>query len=131
MSTPATALDVRPEIEAANRAFVAMFARGDAAALAAQYTASGQVLPAHKEVVSGTAAITHFWAHIFGMGLTEATLATQEVEAHDDTAYEVGRYTMMAGDQVADAGKYVVIWKREGGAWRIHRDIWTTDLPAA
>jgi ketosteroid isomerase-like protein len=25
-----------------------------------------------------------------------------------------------------DSGKYVVIWKREDGAWKLHRDIWTT-----
>jgi ketosteroid isomerase-like protein len=33
--------------------------------------------------------------------------------------------------KVADRGKYVVIWKRVGGEWKLHRDIWTTSLPAA
>jgi len=27
-------------------------------------------------------------------------------------------------------GKYVVIWKRDGGQWKIHRDIWNTSMPA-
>jgi ketosteroid isomerase-like protein len=36
-----------------------------------------------------------------------------------------------AGGQVADAGKYLVIWKQEIGAWKLHRDVWTTSRPAA
>jgi ketosteroid isomerase-like protein len=29
-----------------------------------------------------------------------------------------------------DEGKYVVIWKRHQGKWKLHRDIWTTSMPA-
>jgi ketosteroid isomerase-like protein len=66
------------------------------------------------------------------MGLKEAVLETLELEAHGDTAHEVGRYELKAaGGQVADAGKYLVIWKQESGTWKIHRDIWTTSRPAA
>jgi hypothetical protein len=32
--------------------------------------------------------------------------------------------------KVLDRGKYVVIWKRDGAAWRIHRDIWNSSMPA-
>jgi len=66
------------------------------------------------------------------MGLEEVVLETLELEAHDETAHEVGRYTLKAaGGQVTDTGKYLVIWKREGGSWKLHRDIWTTSQPAA
>ncbi|MCG6957208.1 MAG: hypothetical protein LJF04_14560 [Gemmatimonadetes bacterium] len=26
-------------------------------------------------------------------------------------------------------GKCVVIWKNEDGAWKLHRDIWTSSVP--
>jgi ketosteroid isomerase-like protein len=66
-----------------------------------------------------------------GMGIAEATLKTIELEAHGDTANEIGAYTLRAGDGgVLDQGKYVVIWKREGGQWKLHRDIWNSSLPA-
>jgi hypothetical protein len=30
-----------------------------------------------------------------------------------------------------DNGKYVVVWHRDAGTWKLHRDIWTTSQPAA
>jgi ketosteroid isomerase-like protein len=37
---------------------------------------------------------------------------------------------LVANGSVADAGKYIVIWKKDGGTWKLHRDIWTTSPPA-
>jgi ketosteroid isomerase-like protein len=31
---------------------------------------------------------------------------------------------------VIDTGKYVVVWKRVGGRWKLLRDIWNTSRPA-
>ena len=71
------------------------------------------------------------WQGALDAGLTAATLDTVEVDSTGDTAVEVGRYTLRAkGGQVADAGTYVVVWKREGGGWKLHRDIWNTNRPA-
>ena len=57
-------------------------------------------------------------------------LDTVEVEGHRDTAIEVGTYTLRgAAGQVADAGKYLVVWKVEGRSWKLHRDIWNSSQP--
>ena len=59
-------------------------------------------------------------------------LNTSEVESAGDLAYEVGTYAMKTKDgKVADRGKYCVVWKRVNGQWFLHRDIWSTSLPAA
>ncbi|WP_447600565.1 YybH family protein [Nitrospira sp. Nam80] len=119
--------DVRMQIEAANAQFVTAFKRGDATSMANLYTAAAQLLPANSDFVRGTAAIRTFWQSVLGMGLKGATLETIELEAHGDTAIEVGRYRLFAaGDAVADQGKYIVIWKNDNGKWKLHRDIWTT-----
>ncbi len=132
MSTHAITADPRTELEAGNRRFMEAFGRGDAAGVARLYTASAQLLPAHSDFVNGTTAIQRFWQTVMDMGVKEAVLETLEVESHGETAHEVGRYTMTTGGgQVADAGKYLVVWKQEGGAWKLHRDIWTTSRPAA
>jgi ketosteroid isomerase-like protein len=59
-------------------------------------------------------------------------LETAEVGGKGDVVYEVGTYTLF-GDQgqAVDNGKYVVVWKRERGAWKLHRDIWNSSRPAA
>ena len=52
-----------------------------------------------------------------------------EVEKHGHTANEVGELEIRGADgQVLDRAKYIVIWKKEGSAWKLHRDIWTTSV---
>jgi uncharacterized protein (TIGR02246 family) len=129
-SEPTT--DVRAAILAANREFVGAFVRRDAAALAALYTPDGQLLPTHSDFVPGSASIQAFWQAVMDMGILDARLETLEAEGHGDSAHEVGRYTLLgAGGQVVDQGKYIVIWKRQGGHWKLHRDIWNSSQPAA
>jgi hypothetical protein len=49
-----------------------------------------------------------------------------------DTAHEVGQYELLdAAGKTLDRGKYVVLWKKEGGRFKLHRDIWTTSMPPA
>jgi ketosteroid isomerase-like protein len=31
---------------------------------------------------------------------------------------------LVAKDGKVDQARYVVVWKREGGRWKLHRDIW-------
>ncbi|MDF0643292.1 MAG: SgcJ/EcaC family oxidoreductase [Nitrospira sp.] len=124
--------DIRQQIESVNAQFVSAFKRGDAMALAHLYTPAAQLLPANSDFVRGTAAIRTFWQSVIDMGLKGASLETTELEAHGDTAIEVGRYRLLAGgDAVADQGKYLVVWKHDNGKWKLHRDIWTTSQPVA
>jgi uncharacterized protein (TIGR02246 family) len=126
-----TSSDIRNDIMTCNKSFMEAFARGDAAGLAALYTAGGQLLPPNSDVVSGRDAIRAFWQGAIDMGLKEARLDTMEAEGVGNTAIEVGKYTLcLAGGQVADTGKYVVIWKTEAGGWKLHRDIWNSSRPA-
>ena len=119
--------DVRAAVDAAYSKFMGAVKSGDGAALAALYTVDGQLLPAQSDAVTGTDAIRAFWQGVFDSGTKGATLTTLELESHGDVAYEVGRYELRGADDVVlDSGKYVVIWKREDGAWKLHRDIWTT-----
>jgi uncharacterized protein (TIGR02246 family) len=123
--------DPRQAIATANHQFVTAFARRDARGMAELYTANGQLLPTGSDFVTGTPAIQAFWQAVMGMGIKEATLETVELESHGDAAYEVGRYTLRGdGGQMVDEGKYIVIWKREGGQWKLHRDIWNSSRAA-
>jgi uncharacterized protein (TIGR02246 family) len=118
-------------IEAANEVFMNTFGEGDAAGLAALYTEDGHVLPPNADFVKGQAAIEGFWNAIFGMGIRGATLEIVEVEDHGDTAIEMSRFTLMDGDGNAlDQGKYVVVWKKVDGQWKLHWDVFNSSLPA-
>ena len=124
--------DVRTAIDAGNQTLMANFGRQDVAGMASLYTATGSVLPANSDILSGAEKVQAFWQGAFDMGLKEAVLETIELEVHGDTAIETGHYTLKAdGGAVADRGKYIVIWKNDGGTWKLHKDIWNTSQPAA
>jgi uncharacterized protein (TIGR02246 family) len=122
---------LRAAIQAINSTFVAALRRGDAAGIAALYTEDGQLLPPNSDAISGKSAIQAFWQSVIGMGITGGSLETVEVEGSGSSAHEVGRFTLqVAGDQVVDNGKYLVVWRQEGGQWKLHRDIWNSSRPA-
>lgn len=119
------------KIKTANRKFMETFGRGDAEGMGRLYTKNGQLLPANSDIITGTEGIQAFWQAVMNMGIKTANLDTVELEEHGDTAIEVGRYTLGGdGGQVLDQGKYVVIWKNDGGQWKLHRDIWNTSMSA-
>ena len=125
------ATDIREAIVAANAQLTAAFSRGDAAGVAAAYTENAQVLPPNSDVIAGQLGIQTFWQGAMHMGIKAVKLETLEVEGAGHMAHEVGRYTLQGeGDQMIDAGKYVVIWQQEGGQWKLHRDIWNSSQPA-
>ena len=116
------------EIRSANRKFMEMFDRGDAAGVAALYTADAKLMPPDTQVVNGTEAIRSFWQGAMNMGVKEAKLETMEVESRDDLAYEIGKYTLIIrpkeGENSTSSGKYLVVWKNRDGRWKLHVDIW-------
>ncbi len=123
--------DVRRAIEAANEQFMDAFRRGDAAALAGLYSEQGQAFPPNGDIAQSRQAIRAVWQAAMDAGIKGARLDTLEVDGQDDTAYEVGKYTLLGeAGQTLDAGKYIVIWKREAGQWKLHRDIWNSSQPA-
>ena len=128
----ASSEDLRQAIEAADATFVDAFNRGDPAGIAALYTAEAQILPPNSEPIIGLPGIQGFWQAVMDMGLKSATLETVELEGHGDTAIEIGRYTLSDGSgNEADRGKYIVVWRQDGGQWKLHHDIWNSSLPPA
>jgi ketosteroid isomerase-like protein len=114
-----------------NDAFEAAFQRQDSAGLGQLYTEDAALLPPGAPEQVGKKAIVQFWQGAMQMGVAGAKLTTLEAEAHGDTAIEMGRFTLInaSGDPL-DEGKYIVIWKRLGSHWALHRDIWNTSRTA-
>jgi ketosteroid isomerase-like protein len=94
------------------------------------YTEGGQLYPPNEKVVTGRAAIGEFWKASINSGVKRVELKTAEVEGFDDSAVEAGTYTLYGNDGTTlDRGKYLVLWRRVGGAWKLHRDCWNSNEP--
>ena len=123
--------DVANEIALANKGFMKAFNNGDAGALAANYTTNAKLFPSNSEVIVGQESIKGFWNAVINMGIKKALLETVTAESQGDVAVEEGTYKLfLEGDQIADKGKYIVIWKKENGQWKLQKDIWNTNNPA-
>jgi ketosteroid isomerase-like protein len=123
---------VKGAIEAANSQFSAAVAKGDGAALAAQYAPEAQVMPAGSDPIRGTEAIQKFWQGALDSGVAGIGLKTIEVFGRGPTATEVGEYELRdKGGKVLDHGKYIVVWRNAGGKWQLLRDMFSTNVPPA
>ena len=121
---------VREEITAVNQQFMDAFNQQDAEGVAGLYTANGMLLPPGTKAVSGRDAIQQFWSQMINMGPINLQLETTELYPGLQETWEVGMATVTDPDgNVLDAGPYVVGWMRVDGNWRLHRDIWNSNMP--
>jgi ketosteroid isomerase-like protein len=116
--------DLRQEIEAANAALIKHYAAKDAKTVAGLYTTTARVIAPGAEIAAGREAIATYWQGAIDSGLVVLTLETIDVEAAGDTAYELGKLRLRNPDGSEGVARYVVVWKRVDGAWKLHRDIW-------
>jgi uncharacterized protein (TIGR02246 family) len=120
----ARADDVRQAVDAGNRAFIAAFLRGDSRTVADLYTEDAQVIAPGAPVAQGRAAIAASWQEAIDSGVKDVRLNTADVESSGDLASETGIVEIVAEDGTVARERYVVVWKRTKGGWKLHRDIW-------
>lgn len=119
-------------IEQGNAALMQAVREGRAQAAAECYTNDAQLLAPNLEALTGREAIAGFFQGSIDMGVRALELNTLEVDDLGDTAIESGEYRLLGeDDQVMDVGKYIVIWKDQDGAWRLHRDMINTSMPTS
>lgn len=134
----ASAPDAVQSIAKTREAYAAAWRAGDAAAIAALYTADAHVLYPDRVGISGRQAILAYFRGFFGDFPKNAfELRSAEVVVNGDWAFDRGVYRWRGtpaagGAPEADDGKYLVVLHRESdGAWRVARDMDNSDHPRA
>jgi uncharacterized protein (TIGR02246 family) len=118
----------RTEIEAANSEFSNLLAAGDSVGLANLYTEDAKFMMNGAPAVVGRQNIQSVLSTIMQSGITRVDLRTVEVWGDEDMVVEEGELTLFAGEESADEGKYMVLWKKVDGNWKLFRDIFNSDL---
>ena len=120
-------------IRAASKQWVDAFNQADAAATAAIYTEDAKMLPPNSSIIIGREGIQAFFQGFYDVGGRDAQLTVIDLHVQGDMAHVVGKYTFTIqpeeGEAISDNGKYVEIWKRENGSWKISADIFNTSIP--
>jgi uncharacterized protein (TIGR02246 family) len=106
------------------------FLRGDSHAVSEMYAEDAEWLVPGAPPIRGRAAIAEAWKGVIGSGGNRVRVDVREVQESGDLAFDVGAFTTTAPDGTTlNAGKYIVVWKREpGGAWKTYRDIFHWDI---
>ena len=129
---PASADHPKHEFDALNAQWVAAFKAKDFAAIEALMAPDSLLLVPGSPPVQGAKGVVGVWkswgalpnvAINFGGTLVE-------VAASGDLAYDYGTYTFAFDGQngpFSENGKYIVVWKKIDGAWKIAADIFNNN----
>jgi uncharacterized protein (TIGR02246 family) len=122
IASPVYAQDVKSEIVQQNEAFEKAYLSHDFKALGDLYTEDAVVYPQGSDVVTGREAIQKLWES-YEKDMTAVDYETIEVIDAGDYAIQVGKYTATYQGK-PDQGRYMTVWKKDNGIWKIVRDIW-------
>ena len=122
----APAFAQKAEIEAVNAKWVEFFNKGDFAGVASLYTEDATAFPPGSGMVKGRAAIGTMWK---GMAeqIGDPKVTTLDVKSlGPSAAREIGTFSLKTkGPTPQEAtGKYVVVWEKVNGDWKLAADIW-------
>ncbi|WP_222984853.1 YybH family protein [Flagellimonas meishanensis] len=112
----------------ATRIFSKAYMNGDYETIANSYTMDGKIFPNNADIISGRQAIKERWMQGAGAKILHHEIQPLEIKFFGDYAHDYGYFqgkTERKDGSVVDwKGKYVVIWKKEDGNWKMYLDIW-------
>jgi ketosteroid isomerase-like protein len=124
----------RPALDARQAEFFAAMADRDADRLAGLFANDAVLHVANMPPVEGQAAVREFYGNLFGFLIgSRATPGATYMSASGDMAYGTGstanEFRGLDG-AVTYRGKYVLVWRREAGDWRVALYAISSDQPA-
>lgn len=117
-------------IDSINAKFSEQLAAGDSTALASHYWPDAELLLDNSGPVKGN-DIVNAWGSFIRGGIKEMSFTTTDITGSATFIIETGAYEIKDGKKSpVDKGKYVVVWEKRNGEWKLYRDIGSTSMPA-
>lgn len=128
-AAPAPATD-SSELAATTEAWLSAFNAGDLDALTGLYAADAMLLPPNAAMERGSTAVRSAFEEMVAAKL-QAGFEILEVAVSGELGQKVGLYTVLAPDgSTVETGKFVELWRKVEGQWRLTTDIWNSDQAA-
>ncbi|HEX2616256.1 MAG TPA: hypothetical protein VHL57_01875 [Flavobacteriales bacterium] len=129
---PPPAFDVagaKAKLDSMNRSYDERFRMSDAPYFAARYTTDACVMAPNMPRVCGVSDITAFYWNNGDSKTMALDIRGEEVTGTAQEITEVGNYRVLddKGTQL-DKGKFIAIYRADGANWKVHREIWNSDL---
>ncbi|HCM75769.1 MAG TPA: hypothetical protein DIS90_05280 [Cytophagales bacterium] len=108
--------------------FSLSYMNADFESLANSYTADAKILPPGAGIIEGREAIKKRWILPDGVRILLHKVTPSEITVQGNWAYDLGYYEGKTrkknGEEVAWKGKYLIVWKKETGTWKMYADAW-------
>lgn len=118
----------KTKIIAATKAFSKAYMNGDFETIANSYTADAKIFPNNADIISGREAVKERWMLGAGNKILNHEIIPLEITFLGDYAHDYGYFQGKSENKdgtVANwRGKYVVVWRKEDGDWKMYLDIW-------
>ena len=112
------------EIESRLREYESFLKNGDSIALGHMYTEDAEIIPS----VAGRKNITKVFGNMIRGGTTGSSFKTTKLWGNDQLLVEDGTGTWYHTDGTpVGSGRYLLVWKKDDGKWKIVRDTWFPD----
>ncbi len=121
-----------PAVEAAaimelQREWSSKFQEKDLEWIVNLHAANGRQFPPNAEPVVGREALRAQWEALFALDVSWES-AEAHVSASGDMAYDFGTVMINTPEGPAPS-KYLVVWVREGGEWKVAVDMFSANQP--
>lgn len=128
MITQSSAQNEEPRIREKIREFSKLLMEGSRAELLNLYTKDGKIFPTDREILEGN-DLANYWnpEKTSTWRTSYHKITPVEIKILGNDAYDYGYYeeTSTNGEESTNwKGKYVIIWRKEDGIWKIYLDIW-------
>jgi ketosteroid isomerase-like protein len=122
--------NAKKEIDKANSDFINLFNVGDSIGLANMFTIDGKSMEPNEPAFIGRSQIQTHYSIVMSAGANKLGLLTTGLWGDENMLAEEGEFTFMSeDDKPLDKGKYIVLWKKEDGMWKLFRDCYNSDMP--
>lgn len=112
------------EIELRLREYENYLRNGDSLALGNMYTKDAEIIPS----TVGRENIIKVFGNMIRGGTTGSSFKTTQLWGNDQLLVEEGTGTWYHTDGTAlGSGRYLLVWKKDEGQWKILRDTWFPD----
>ncbi|MEE8213146.1 MAG: DUF4440 domain-containing protein [Alphaproteobacteria bacterium] len=132
LAGPVLAHSAKQEIDALNAQWVAAFKAKDFATIESLMAPDSLLLAPGNPPIQGAESVVETWKAWGGLPNVKITFGAERVEAaaSGDLAYDYGAYTFAFDSDkgpFAEEGKYIVVWKKIDGAWKVAADIFNNN----
>lgn len=121
---------VKMVIDEANKVYNDRFTKDDAAFYVEKYVKDACLMPISAPEICGRENIKNYY---YGKGENtkfKIIITSKEVLGGENMVVETGSYEVFfANGKKHDNGKFIATWQQEDGKWKLHREIWSSDLP--